>query len=142
MQRLGYTNYVAQGGDWGNAVTEQLALLKPAGLLGIHTNMPATRAAGRVEGARHGRPSRPGSSADEDRAFGILKHFFATGIGYAQEMGNRPQTLYGIEDSPVGLAAWMIDHDDASYKLIARAFAGQPAGSRATTSSTTSRTTG
>ena len=72
-----------------------------------------------------GGPKPAGLSADEDRAFGILKHFFATGTGYAREMGNRPQTLYGIEDSPVGLAAWMIDHDEASYKLIARAFAGQ-----------------
>ena len=128
MQRLGYERYVAQGGDWGNAVTEQLALLKPAGLLGIHTNMPATVPPDVSKALATGGPKPAGLSADEDRAFEILKHFFATGIGYAREMGNRPQTLYGIEDSPVGLAAWMIDHDEASYKLIARAFAGQPGG--------------
>ena len=128
MQRLGYSKYVAQGGDWGNAVTEQLALLKPAGLLGIHTNMPATLPPDVSKALATGGPKPAGLSADEDRAFGILKHFFATGTGYAGEMGNRPQTLYGIEDSPVGLAAWMIDHDEASYKLIARAFAGQPGG--------------
>ena len=128
MQRLGYQRYVAQGGDWGNAVTEQLALLKPAGLLGIHTNMPATVPPDVSKALATGGPKPAGLSADEDRAFGILKHFFATGTGYASEMGNRPQTLYGIEDSPVGLAAWMIDHDEASYKLIARAFAGEPGG--------------
>ena len=128
MDRLGYTKYVAQGGDWGNAVTEQLALLKPAGLLGIHTNMPATVPADVSKALATGGPKPAGLAPDEDRAFDILKHFFATGTGYAGEMGNRPQTLYGIEDSPVGLAAWMIDHDEASYKLIARAFAGQPGG--------------
>ena len=72
----------------------------------------------------------------------MLVHFFATGVGYAGEMANRPQTLYGIADSPIGLAAWMLDHDVRSYELIARAFAGNPEASRATTSSTTSRTTG
>jgi pimeloyl-ACP methyl ester carboxylesterase len=128
MQRLGYRRYVAQGGDWGNAVTEQLALLKPEGLLGIHTNMPATVPPDVSKALATGGPKPAGLSADEDRAYEILKHFFATGTGYAAEMGNRPQTLYGIEDSPVGLAAWMIDHDEASYTLIARAFAGQPGG--------------
>jgi pimeloyl-ACP methyl ester carboxylesterase len=128
MQRLGYTKFVAQGGDWGNAVTEQLALLKPEGLLGIHTNMPATVPPDVSKALATGGPKPEGLSADEDRAFEILKHFFATGVGYANEMANRPQTLYGIEDSPVGLAAWMIDHDVASYELIARAFAGNPGG--------------
>ena len=128
MERLGYSRYVAQGGDWGNAVTEQLALLKPAGLLGIHTNMPATIPPDVSKALGSGGPKPDGLSADEDRAFDILKHFFATGIGYAQEMSNRPQTLYGIEDSPVGLAAWMIDHDVASYELIERAFVGQAGG--------------
>jgi pimeloyl-ACP methyl ester carboxylesterase len=128
MERLGYARYVAQGGDWGNAVTEQLALLKPDGLLGIHTNMPATVPPDVSKALATGGPKPEGLSADEDRAYEILKHFFATGVAYAQEMGNRPQTLYGIEDSPVGLAAWMIDHDQASYELIARAFAGQPGG--------------
>jgi pimeloyl-ACP methyl ester carboxylesterase len=128
MQRLGYTAYVAQGGDWGNAVTEQLALLKPPGLLGIHTNMPATVPPDVSKALATGGPKPEGLSADEDKAYEILKHFFATGVAYAQEMGNRPQTLYGIADSPVGLAAWMLDHDERSYELIERAFTGQPGG--------------
>ncbi|HET6998447.1 MAG TPA: alpha/beta fold hydrolase [Solirubrobacterales bacterium] len=128
MERLGYTEYVAQGGDWGNAVTEQMALLKPPGLLGIHTNMPATVQPDVSAAVQHGDPPPAGLSADEQKAFDVLVHFFATGVGYAQEMGNRPQTLYGVADSPVGLAAWMIDHDVRSYELIARAFAGHPGG--------------
>jgi pimeloyl-ACP methyl ester carboxylesterase len=128
MERLGYDRYVAQGGDWGNAVTEQLALLKPPGLLGIHTNMPATLSPEISKGVQAGEPVPEGLSADEKKAYEILVHFFATGTGYAAEMANRPQTLYGIVDSPVGLAAWMLDHDEASYKLIARAFAGNPGG--------------
>jgi pimeloyl-ACP methyl ester carboxylesterase len=128
MRRLGYEEYVAQGGDWGNAVTEQLALLKPSGLLGIHTNMPATVPPDVSQALATGSPKPDGLSADEDRAYEVLKHFFATGVAYAQEMGNRPQTLYGIVDSPVGLAAWMLDHDERSYELIARAFAGEPGG--------------
>jgi pimeloyl-ACP methyl ester carboxylesterase len=128
MERLGYDRYVAQGGDWGNAVTEQLALLKPPGLLGIHTNMPATLSPEISAGVQAGAPVPEGLSADEKKAYEILVHFFATGTGYAAEMANRPQTLYGIVDSPVGLAAWMLDHDEASYKLIARAFSGKPGG--------------
>jgi pimeloyl-ACP methyl ester carboxylesterase len=128
MERLGYDRYVAQGGDWGNAVTEQLALLKPPGLLGIHTNMPATLSPEISKGVQSGAPAPEGLSADEKEAYETLVHFFATGTGYAGEMGNRPQTLYGIVDSPVGLAAWMLDHDEASYELIARAFAGNPGG--------------
>ena len=128
MERLGYDRYVAQGGDWGNAVTEQLALLKPPGLVGIHTNMPATLSPEISKGVQAGEPVPEGISADEKKAYEILVHFFATGTGYAGEMGNRPQTLYGIADSPVGLAAWMLDHDEASYKLIARAFVGNPGG--------------
>jgi pimeloyl-ACP methyl ester carboxylesterase len=128
MERLDYDRYVAQGGDWGNAVTEQLALLKPAGLLGIHTNMPATLSPEISQGVQSGTQAPEGLSADEKEAYDILVHFFATGTGYAAEMGNRPQTLYGIDDSPIGLAAWMLDHDEASYQLIARAFAGDPGG--------------
>src|SRR3954470_9482129 len=128
MERLGYTEFVAHGGDWGNAVTEQMALLKPDGLLGIHTNMPATVPPDVSKALASGGPKPEGLSADEDRAYEILKHFFATGVGYASEMANRPQTLYGIEDSPIGLAAWVLDHDVASYQLIARAFAGNPGG--------------
>jgi pimeloyl-ACP methyl ester carboxylesterase len=128
MERLGYDRYVAQGGDWGNAVTEQLALLKPPGLVGIHTNMPATLSPEISQGVQAGEPVPEGLSADEKKAYEILVHFFATGTAYAAEMGNRPQTLYGIEDSPIGLAAWMLDHDERSYELIARAFAGNPGG--------------
>ena len=118
--------FVAQGGDWGNAVTEQMALLTPPGLLGIHTNMPATVPPDISRAIAIGDPAPAGLSAEEKTAFDVLVHFFATGVGYAGEMANRPQTLYGIADSPVGLAAWMLDHDVASYELIARAFAGGP----------------
>jgi len=128
MERLGYSRYVAQGGDWGNAVTEQLALLQPKGLLGMHTNMPATLSPEISQGVRSGAPAPAGLSSDEKKAYDILVHFFATGTAYAQEMGLRPQTLYGIVDSPIGLAAWMLDHDEQSYELIARAFAGNPGG--------------
>jgi pimeloyl-ACP methyl ester carboxylesterase len=128
MERLGYAEYVAQGGDWGNAVTEQMALLKPPGLLGIHTNMPATLSPEISRAVQIGDPAPDGLSEEEQTAYDVLVHFFATGIGYSQEMGNRPQTLYGIADSPVGLAAWMLDHDVASYELIVRAFAGNPGG--------------
>jgi pimeloyl-ACP methyl ester carboxylesterase len=128
MQRLGYTRYVAQGGDWGNAVTEQLALQQPAGLVAIHTNMPATVPADIDKLAFANAPAPSGLSADEKHAYDQLSHFYKTGLAYAQEMGARPQTLYGIEDSPIGLAAWMIDHDERSYALIARVFDGKAEG--------------
>jgi pimeloyl-ACP methyl ester carboxylesterase len=128
MKRLGYTRYVAQGGDWGNAVTEQMALLAPPELLGIHTNMPATVPDNIAEALKLGEPAPAGLSADEKHAFDQLDYFYKHGLGYAQEMTNRPQTLYGIEDSPVGLAAWMLDHDAASQALIARVFDGQTEG--------------
>ena len=128
MKRLGYTRYVAQGGDWGNAVTEQMALLAPPELLGIHTNMPATVPDNIAEALKLGEPAPAGLSPDEQHAFDQLDYFYKHGLGYAQEMTNRPQTLYGIEDSPVGLAAWMLDHDAASQALIARVFDGQSEG--------------
>ncbi len=128
MQRLGYTRYVAQGGDWGNAVTEQLALQQPAGLVAIHTNMPATVPADIDKAAFANAPAPSGLSADERHAYDQLSHFYKTGLAYAQEMGARPQTLYGIEDSPIGLAAWMLDHDERSYALIARVFDGKAEG--------------
>ncbi|MEI6001975.1 epoxide hydrolase [Paraburkholderia bengalensis] len=128
MQRLGYTQYAAQGGDWGNAVTEQMALLAPPGLVGIHTNMPATVPEDIANLLKYGQPAPAGLSADEKHAFDQLDVFYKHGLGYAQEMANRPQTLYGICDSPIGLAAWMLDHDAASQALIARVFSGQPEG--------------
>jgi pimeloyl-ACP methyl ester carboxylesterase len=128
MQRLGYTRYVAQGGDWGNAVTEQLALQQPAGLVAIHTNMPATVPADIDKLAFANAAAPSGLSVDEKHAYDQLSHFYKTGLGYAQEMAARPQTLYGIEDSPIGLAAWMVDHDERSYALIARVFDGKAEG--------------
>ena len=128
MQRLGYTRYVAQGGDWGNAVTEQMALLAPPGLVGIHTNMPATIPDDIANALQSGGGAPTGLSADERYAYDQLAFFYKHGLAYAQEMSNRPQTLYGIEDSPIGLAAWMLDHDARSYALISRVFAGQSEG--------------
>jgi pimeloyl-ACP methyl ester carboxylesterase len=128
MQRLGYTRFVAQGGDWGNAVTEQMALQTPPGLIGIHTNMPATVPPDIDSAALAGAPPPAGLSADERRAYDQLAYFYAHGLGYAQEMSHRPQTLYALAESPVGLAAWMCDHDAASQALIARVFAGRTEG--------------
>jgi pimeloyl-ACP methyl ester carboxylesterase len=123
MQRLGYKRYVAQGGDWGNAVTEQMALLKPSGLIGVHTNMPAT-VPDEIAKTLPGGPAPAGLSTDERYAWDQLSFFYQHGLGYAQEMANRPQTLYALADSPIGLAAWMLDHDDRSRALITRVFDG------------------
>ena len=128
MQRLGYTKYVAQGGDWGNAVSEVMALQQPPGLIGIHTNMAATVPPDVSKALAMGGPPPAGLSSDEQYAWDGLVDFYKNGLGYALEMNNRPQTLYGIVDSPVGLAAWMIDHDIRSYKMIARSFDGKPEG--------------
>jgi pimeloyl-ACP methyl ester carboxylesterase len=128
MKRLGYTRYVAQGGDWGAAIIEVMALEKPAGLLGIHSNMPGTMPPEVVKALQSGGPAPSGLSAEEKHAYDQLDFFFKKGLAYAQEMGNRPQTLYAIEDSPVGLAAWILDHDIRSYELIARVFDGQAEG--------------
>jgi len=127
MRRLGYKKYVAQGGDWGNAVSEIMALMAPPELLAIHTNMPAAVPANISKALASGTiPSD--LSDDEKKAYRQLGFFYSKGLGYAQEMGLRPQTLYGIGDSPIGLAAWMLDHDDQSYKLITRVFNGQKEG--------------
>src|SRR5262249_29785006 len=124
MRRLGYTRYVAQGGDWGNAVTEQMALLAPPELLGIHTNMPATVPADIATALQLGGSPPSGLSADELHAYDQLDDFYKHGLGYAMEMANRPQTLQGIVDSPSGLASWILDHDARSQELIARVFDG------------------
>src|SRR5262249_50739828 len=128
MHRLGYTRYVAQGGDWGNAVTENMALQEPPGLIGIHTNMPAAVPADVSKALAVGGPPPAGLSPEEKHAWDQLAFFFKEGLGYAIEMNNRPQTLYGIVDSPVGLAAWMIDHDARSQEMIARVFDGKTEG--------------
>jgi pimeloyl-ACP methyl ester carboxylesterase len=127
MQRLGYTNFVAQGGDWGALVTEVMGAQAPEGLLGIHTNFPgaappqiAHALASNVLGAGDSAPT--GLSAEEQRAYDRLSFLYTKGIGYALEMGLRPQTLYGLADSPIALAAWMIDHDVWSLEDITRAF--------------------
>src|SRR3954463_9460945 len=127
MKRLGYARFVAQGGDWGNAVTEQMALLAPPELIGIHTNMPATVPEDVAKTLPGGQPPS-GLSADERHAWDQLDFFYKHGVGYAQEMANRPQTLYAIADSPIGLAAWVLDHDSQSYDLIVRVFDGKSEG--------------
>jgi pimeloyl-ACP methyl ester carboxylesterase len=126
MKRLGYTRFAAQGGDWGDSVTEQMALQAPPELIGIHVNMPATVPADIAKALQLGSAAPSGLSADERHAYDQLEFFNKHGLGYALEMANRPQTLYGIADSPVGLAAWILDHDERSYELMARIFDGQP----------------
>jgi pimeloyl-ACP methyl ester carboxylesterase len=128
MKRLGYTRYVAQGGDWGDAVTEQMALLTPPELVGIHVNMPATVPDDIAKALQLGGPAPSGLSADERLAYDRLDSFYKHGLGYAIEMANRPQTLYAIADSPVGLAGWMLDHNARSLELFARVFDGKPEG--------------
>jgi len=135
MKRLGYSRFAAQGGDWGALVTDVMGVQAPEGLLGIHTNMPGTLPpavskviASNVLGAGDPRPTD--LSAEESRAFDQLTFMFTKGIGYAVEMGLHPQTLYGIADSPIGLAAWMLDHDAQSYDDISMAFVDEePVGS-------------
>jgi pimeloyl-ACP methyl ester carboxylesterase len=133
IRRLGYTRFVAQGGDWGAQITDVMGAKAPPELLGIHSNMPGTvppevskALASNVLGA--GDPPPSGLSADEQRAYERLNFLFTKGLGYALEMGLRPQTLYGLADSPIALAAWMLDHDARSYQDIARAFDGEPVG--------------
>ena len=132
MKRLGYTRYVAQGGDWGAFVVDQMGLQAPAGLLAIHTNMPATVPADVDKALQAGGPAPSGLSAEEQRAYEQLVRTFKQ-VDYARLMGSRPQTLYGIADSPVGLAAWLLDHNDAD---------GQPAATVAAALSRTTSATG
>jgi pimeloyl-ACP methyl ester carboxylesterase len=128
MKRLGYTEFVGQGGDWGNAVTEIMALQSPPGLLGVSTNMPATVPPEISKAMSLGEAPPSTLTSDERHAWDQLDFFYKKGTGYSNEMGLRPQTLYGIVDSPAGLAAWILDHDAASYALITRVFAGATEG--------------
>ena len=128
MKRLGYTKFVAQGGDWGAIIVDTMGVQAPPELLGIHTNMAGVISADIDKAAGAGAPTPTGLSDDEKRAYERLKFVYAKGVGYAYQMGLRPQTLYGISDSPVGLAAYILDHDAWSLALISRAFDGQPGG--------------
>jgi pimeloyl-ACP methyl ester carboxylesterase len=128
MRRLGYTKFVAQGGDWGAIIVDLMGAEAPPELIGIHTNMAGAIPPEIDKAALTGAPAPSGLSDEEKHAYDHLSFFYAHGLGYALEMGNRPQTLYGIADSPVGLAAWIIDHDIWSYELIARVFDGKAEG--------------
>jgi pimeloyl-ACP methyl ester carboxylesterase len=128
MKRLGYTRFVAQGGDWGAVVTDMMGLQAPPELLGIHTNMPGIFPNDIDQAAFSGAPAPSGLSADEKVAYERLQFVYQKGIAYGFQMGLRPQTLYGIADSPVGLAAYFLDHDARSYELISRVFQGQAEG--------------
>jgi len=128
MKRLGYSKFVAQGGDWGTLITELMGVQAPPELIGIHVNMPGAVPNEIHTAASSGAPAPAGLSADEKIAYERLQSVFQTGIAYAYQMGLRPQTLYGIADSPVGLAAYFLDHDARSYALISRVFAGESEG--------------
>jgi len=128
MKRLGYTKFVAQGGDWGAVITDLMGVHAAPELLGIHTNMPGIFPADVDQAAFSGAPAPSGLSADERVAYERLQFVYQKGIGYGYQMGLRPQTLYGIADSPVGLAAYFLDHDARSYELISRVFQGEAEG--------------
>jgi pimeloyl-ACP methyl ester carboxylesterase len=128
MKRLGYTKFVAQGGDWGAVVVDMMGLQAPPELLGIHSNMPGIFPNDIDQAAFSGAPAPSGLSADEKVAYERLQFVYQKGIAYGFQMGLRPQTLYGIADSPVGLAGYFLDHDARSYELISRVFQGQAEG--------------
>ncbi len=125
MKRLGYAKFVAQGGDWGAVIVDLMGVQAPPELLGIHSNMPGIFPAEIDQAAFSGAPAPSGLSPDEQVAYERLQFVYQKGIAYGFQMGLRPQTLYGIADSPVGLAAYFLDHDARSYALISRVFAGE-----------------
>jgi pimeloyl-ACP methyl ester carboxylesterase len=128
MKRVGYDRYVATGGDWGGQIVDLMGAQAPPGLIGIHTNFPGAVRSDVAQAVQSGGSTPSGLSEEETRLYEKLKEFFATDVAYALEMGTHPQALYGIADSPVGLAAWMLDHDSTSLALIARVFDGQDEG--------------
>jgi pimeloyl-ACP methyl ester carboxylesterase len=128
MKRLGYTRFVASGGDWGAMVSDVMGAQAPPELLGIHVTWPFMVPPAIDKAIQTGSPLPSDLSPDERRACERLASLYQHGLGYAQEMSNRPQTMYAIADSPVGLAAWMLDHDERSHALIARVFDGQSEG--------------
>src|SRR5215218_3449355 len=127
MKRLGYTRYVAQGGDWGAIINDQLAVQGHAELIGMHTNLPVAIPGDISKAAAAGSPAPAGLSAEEKRAYETVVLLYKT-IPTQYFMASHPQTLYGVADSPVGVAAWLLDHDPVSLRLIARAFDGEPTG--------------
>ena len=128
MRRLGYDRYVAQGGDWGGQIVDLMGAQAPPGLAGIHTNFPGAVRPDVSAAVVSGGPAPAGLDDEETRLYEKLKDFWATDVAYALELATHPQTLYGIADSPVGLAAWMLDHDATSLALIARVFEGEAEG--------------
>jgi len=128
MERLGYDRYVASGGDWGGQIVDLMGAQAPPGLLGIHTNFPGAVRREVAAAVQSGSPAPSGLDDEETRLYEKLKDFFATDVFYAFEMATHPQALYGIADSPIGLAAWLLDHDATSLALIARVFEGQSEG--------------
>jgi pimeloyl-ACP methyl ester carboxylesterase len=128
MKVLGYKRFVAQGGDWGALIVDLMAVEAPPELLGIHTNMPGAVPPEIDKAAFIGAPAPDGLSAEEKNAYDQLAFFYTLDLAYAQEMGTRPQTLYGLADSPVSLAAWILDHDARGLELIARVFDGKSEG--------------
>ncbi len=122
MKRLGYTEFVAQGGDWGAIIADMMGVQAAPGLLGIHTNMAGVVPDDIDRAVHSGAPVPSGLSAEEKVAYERLVAVYGTGVAYAVQMGLRTQTLYGIADSPVGLAAWFLDHDARSYERISQLF--------------------